>query len=101
VPELVINNQPSKAATRPLAVIGAGAFLCDGAEVGKHVGDVITAGALPRPRGTTVSTVSPVAAPVSGGYKPNSRIQFDQMTQAAPGNPGASGPYPAREPEPV
>jgi hypothetical protein len=101
VPELLINNQPSKAVTRPLAVIGAGAFLCEGAEVGKHVGDVITAGALRRPEGTSVSTVSPAAASVGGGYQPNSRIQFDHMTQVAPVAPGALGPHPAREPEPV
>jgi hypothetical protein len=101
VPELLITNQPSKAVTRPLAVIGAGAFLCDGAKVGSHAGDVVAAGTLRRPHGTSASIVSPAVATVRGGYQPNSRIQFDQMTQAAPVNPGASGPYPAREPEPV
>ncbi len=95
------NNQPAKAATRPLAGIGAGAFLCAGAKVGQHVGDVVTVCAPPRHQGTTVSTGSPAVAPVRGGYQPTSRIQFDHMTQGAPVTPGASGPHPAREPEPV
>lgn len=98
---MLINNQPSKAVTRPLAVIGAGAFLCEGGKVGSHAGDVLASGNLRRPDGTSVSVVSPAVAPVRGGYQPNSRIQFDQMTLVAPVTPGASGPYPAREPEPV
>jgi hypothetical protein len=96
-----INDQPFKAATWPLADIGAGALLCQGAKVGQPVGDVITVHALPMLRGTSVSTGSPAVAPVRGGYQPTSRIQFDHMTQGAPVTPGASGPHPAREPEPV
>jgi hypothetical protein len=98
---VLINNQPSKAVTRPFAGIGAGAFLCEGAKVGSHVGDVIAAGALRRPQGTSASTGKPAGALVRGDYQPNSRIQFDHMTQVAPVSPGELGPHPAREPEPV
>ncbi len=98
---MLINSQPLKAAMRPLAGMGAGALLCAGAKVGQHVGDVVTVHALPRHQGTSVSTGSPAVAPVREGYQPTSRIQFDHMTQGAPVTPGASGPHPAREPEPV
>ncbi len=98
---MLINNKPSKAATRPFAGIGAGAFPCEGVKVGPHAGDAITVHALPRLRGTTVSAGSTAVAPVGGGYQLTSRIQFDHMTQVAPVAPGASGPHPAREPEPA
>jgi hypothetical protein len=95
------NKQPFTADTRPFAGIGAGAFLCEGAKVGPHAGDVVTAGGLSRLQGTTASAGSPAVAPVRGGYQPTSRIQFDHKTQVAPVAPGVAGPYPAREPEPV
>jgi hypothetical protein len=101
VPEVLINNQPSQAVTRPFAGIGAGAFLSEGVKVSPHVGDVVTAWALPRLRGTSVSAGSAAAAPMGGGYQPTSRIQFDHLTHVAPVALGASGPHPAREPEPV
>jgi hypothetical protein len=101
VPVMLINNKPLKAATRPSAGIGAGAFLCEGVKVGPHAGDVVTVPAQPRHRGTSVSAGSAAVAPVGGGYQPTSRIQFDHMTQVAPVAPGASGPHPAREPEPA
>jgi hypothetical protein len=98
---MLINNQPFKAATRPFAGIGAGAVLCEGAKVGPKTGDVVTVPALPKLRGTSASAGSAAVAPVGGGYQPTSRIQFDHMTQVVPVAPGASGPHPAREPEPV
>ncbi len=98
---MLINNKPFQAATLPFSGIGAGALLCEGARVGTHAGDVVTVHALPRLRGTSVSAGSTAVAPVGGGYQPVSRIQFDHMTQVAPVAPGASGPHPAREPEPA
>ena len=98
---MLINNKPLKAATRPFAGIGAGAVLREGVKVGSHAGDVVTVNALPWLQGTTVSAGSAAVAPVGAGYQPTSRIQFDHMTQVVPVAPGASGPHPAREPEPV
>jgi len=97
VPELLINNKPVKAAIRPLAGFGTGAFLCEGVKVGSHAGDVVAARALPRHRWTTAKAAS---AFVGGGYQLGSRIPFEHPTQA-PVTQGVLGPHPAREPEPV
>ena len=92
-------NQPVTAVTRPIAVYGAGAFLCDGAEVGSQV--VVRAErAVPRTQRTSLSAAWMAAAHVSGGYQPTSRIPFELKPQD-PGTPGGVGPHPAREPEPV
>jgi hypothetical protein len=107
VPELLNNFQPDLAVTRPLAGIGAGAFLCEGAKVGAHAGDVRLAGTPSRLRGTSVSAVgatgvSPVAGvSLRGGYQPSSRIPFNHTTPMFPVRPGNVGPHPAREPDPV
>jgi hypothetical protein len=99
VPELLINNQPLKAAIQPLAGFGAGAFLCEGAKVGSHAGDVLAARALPRLRWTAAAGA--VGASL-GGYQPTSRIQFEHtMTLIDPVAPGGVGPHPVREPVPV
>ncbi len=96
---MLINNQPLEAATQPLAGFGPGAFLCEGAKVGSHAGDVLAARALPRPRWTAAA--SAVSAPL-GGYQPTSRIQFEHtMTLIDPVAPGGVGPHPVREPVPV
>jgi hypothetical protein len=101
VPELLNKNQPVKAATRPLAVYGAGAFPCGGAGAGSQGGGVrVEHAQLPRMRRRSLSAAWTVAAHVSGGYQPTSRIPFELKTQD-PGTPGGVGPHPAREPEPV
>jgi hypothetical protein len=97
----VLNNEkPFTAVTRPLAATGAGAFVCAGAQVGPHGGDVLTVPALPRLQWTSLSAGSAVGA-MSKGYQPTIRIPFEHMTQNAPVTPGELGSYPAREPEPV
>ena len=98
---MLIKNQPLKAAKRPLAGTGAGAFPCEGAMVGSHAGDVVAARALPRFRWTTVAAASVVSASKGDGYQPTSRNEFEHTTQISLVIPGGVGPHPVREPEPV
>jgi hypothetical protein len=94
---MVINNQPLKAATRPLAGFGAGAFLCEGSWAGSHAGVILAAPAL---RWATVGSAA--SAPVQGDYQPTISTQSEQhMTLIDPVAPGGLGPHPVREPEPV
>jgi hypothetical protein len=99
VPELLINSQPIKAAMRPLAGFGAGAFLCEGTLAGSHAGEIVAARELPRLRWTAAASGT---SAVPGGYLPASGTQFEQhMTLIDPVAPGGLGPHPVREPEPV
>jgi hypothetical protein len=96
----VNNNTQLKAAMRPLAGFGAGAFVCVGALAGSHAGDVIASPVLPRPR--WASAGSAASAQVRGGYLHTSRPQFEQQTTLiVPVIPGGVGPHPVREPGPV
>jgi hypothetical protein len=115
-----------QAATRPFAGFGAGAFACDGAQVGS-VAKQLTAGpALPRIRGT-FAAVRPLhagAAEAAGrgfrgsaiggstiggsnvgtgmaGTRNGGAKQINQSTRIYPVAPGGLGPHPAREPDPV
>jgi hypothetical protein len=99
VPELLINNQPVKAAMRPLAGFGVGAFLCEGTLAGSHAGEIVAARKLPRPRWSVAASGTSV---VLGGYLPASGTQFEQhLTLIDPVAPGGLGSHPVREPEPV
>jgi hypothetical protein len=115
-----------QAAMRPLAGSGAGAFACDGAQVGSAAKELTAWPALPRIRGA-FAAVRPVhagAADAIGGAFRGSAIggstigasnvgtgmastrnggtkQFNQTTRIYPVTPGGLGPHPAREPDPV
>jgi hypothetical protein len=99
VPDVLIKNQPVTAVLRPLAVNGAGAFLCEGAGVGSQAGLRVER-IRPRAQRSSLSAAWTAAVHVGGGYQPTSRIPFELKTQD-PGTPGGVGPHPAREPEPV
>jgi hypothetical protein len=94
---MLIKNQPLKAAMRPLADFGAGAFLCEGTPAGSHASENIAARALPRLRWAAAGH-----AAVRGGYQPTISTQFEQHTTLIdPVAPGGLGPHPVREPVPV
>jgi hypothetical protein len=115
-----------QAAMRPLAGFGAGAFACDGAQVGSAAKQLTAGPALPRIRDAfaAVRPVHPWAADVFGGGFRASAIggttiggsnvgtgmsstmnggakQLNQTTRIYPVAPGGLGPHPAREPDPV
>ena len=100
----MLNNiKPTMAALPPLAALGAGAFLSEGAQAGLHLGGVAHTGdvvvcKLPRPR--SAATAESGSA-VIGGYQLASRIQKNYTAQTSPVFPGGVGPHPEREPGPV
>jgi hypothetical protein len=116
----------AQAAMRPLAGFGAGAFACDGAQVGSSANQLTAGPALPRIRGAFAavrpvhartaddfggafrgSTVGNGAITVGGGTASTRNgsakqlNQLNQMTRIYPVTPGGLGPHPAREPDPV
>ena len=96
---MLINNQPLKAAMRPLAGSGAGAVLCEGVQAGPLAGGVVAMRALPRLR--WIAAGSAASALAGGGYQPTSRMYFEHTTLIDPVAQGGLGPHPVREPEPV
>ena len=116
-----------QAAMRPLAGFGAGAFACDGAQVGSSASQLTAGPEYPRIRGTfaAVRPVHAQAADALGGAFRASGIgsstigrsnvgtgmastrnggakQLNQTTtRIYPVTPGGLGPHPAREPDPV
>jgi len=107
--------ESAQAATRPLAGSGAGAFMCDGAQVGSPAGQLAVGRPLPRIRrvfgaGTHFGFAGPVdgstvhsgnGSTVSGGKGSTSTKQLNQTIRIYPVTPGGLGPHPAREPDPV
>jgi hypothetical protein len=96
---MLINNQPLKAVTRPLAGSGAGAVLCEGVRAGSLGGGAVAAGALPRHRWSVAGSTSGAFA--GGGYQPANGLHFEHTTLIDPVAPGGLGSHPVREPEPV
>ncbi len=117
----------ARAALRPLAGFGAGAFTSDGAWVGSHASEKVASPALPRFRGAVAGTTSQDCAqaqghggayePGLGGFRTGTvrtstiRIrpvgstagtqQISLMARLNPVTPGGVGPHPAREPRPA
>jgi hypothetical protein len=124
----VVEVHAPQAALRPLAGFGAGAFACDGAQVGSSASQLAAGPKYPRIRGA-FAAVRPVpawarAADAFGGAfqasanggstigasnlgtgmastRNGSAKQLNQTTRIYPVAPGGLGPHPAREPDPV
>jgi hypothetical protein len=108
----------ARAAMRPLAGFGAGAFASDGAWVGSLANELAGGPALPRIRGAfaAVRLVHvPMAAAFGSGCQGStvgiggstvstrngSAKQLNPTTQVRPVIQGGLGSHPAREPDPV
>jgi len=119
--DAVAEVRAPQAAIRPLTGFGAGAFACDGAQVGSAAKQLTAGPALPRIRDAFAAArpVHPWAADGFGGAFRSSAIggssvgtgmastrnggakQLNQTTRIYPVTPGGLGPHPAREPDPV
>jgi hypothetical protein len=102
----------ARAAMRPFAGLGAGAFPSEGAWVGSGVSKRVASSALPRIRSGFAAGSSPVGAKAHGrgcdAYQPGTiggntagTSTISLMARTNPVTPGGLGPHPAREPEPV
>ena len=112
----------AKAAQRPLAGIGAGAFQCEGAWAMSRATRNAASLALPRPRpagvagtqgyaqagsasGAYPTSFTQVSNVLAGAVKFGSGLsdatQHFNQTTLIPVIPGGLGPHPAREPDPV
>jgi len=99
---MLTTNQPLKAATRPLAGYGAGAFLCGGVLAGSIAGDAVAMRVRPRLPWAGAATAGAGSASVRSGHKSAIRTQFEHKTQIIdPVAPGGVGPYLVREHEPA
>ena len=125
---MLIMIKSAKAARRPLAGFGMGAYFCDGIRAGSAVGvavpgmgaakgiEMAAALALPRVK-SAVAGISEGYAPAAAsglGYqvgiqaKPEQSTarkfqaqHFEHVTRVNPALLGGVGPHPAREPDPV
>jgi len=126
---MLITIKSAKAAQRPLAGFGMGAYFCEGVRAGSALTGVAVPGmgaakgiqtattlVLPRVRwaAVAISEGRASAGASSAGYPASIKAKaekfaaqqfqaqhFDHMTRVNPVLPGGVGPHPAREPEPV
>jgi hypothetical protein len=109
---LAAEADAARAAMRPFAGLGAGAFTSEGAQVGSGVSKRVASPALPRIQGGFAAASSPFGVKAHGrgcgAYQPSviggntvGTSTISLMARINPVTPGGLGPHPAREPEPV